>query len=347
MSDSSTLVAYLVPKLTRQVENAATDALGYILNRSAGARDALDSLLREGGFDIEPIVRVETQVTYEDGSRPDMAGYDEHGVKRLLVEAKFWATLLRGQASGYLEQFDEPGPAVLLFIAPDVRIETLWAEIVRQVAQGAEGRTLESVAASPSLRSAMVSGADRRLMLVSWIRLLDDMTASASEASVKADLHQLRGLAQEQDAEAFLPVHAEDLSPDLGRRMLGYNKLVDDLVDARGVKEGWMTVRGLRATAQRYGYGRYFRFSGVAGDLWLGVNHEKWAKSGGTPLWLSASGHDQATMDAIGKALNGQAQDGWVPIHLRRGVEYEEVLDDVELQVKTVARIVGAHLPKD
>ena len=36
MADSDTLMAYLVPRLTAQVENAATEALGYILNRSPG-----------------------------------------------------------------------------------------------------------------------------------------------------------------------------------------------------------------------------------------------------------------------------------------------------------------------
>ena len=69
MADYSSLMAHLVPRLTSQVENAATDALAYILNRSEGAIQALNDLLREGGFDIEPIVRVETQVSYPDGSQ--------------------------------------------------------------------------------------------------------------------------------------------------------------------------------------------------------------------------------------------------------------------------------------
>ncbi len=126
MPNDTTLMAYLVPKITAQVENAATDALGYILNKSATSMDALNDLLRQGDFDMPPISRVETQLTYEDGSRPDMAGYDQANAKRLLVESKFWASLLESQASGYLDQFDQPGPAALLFIAPDVRIETLW-----------------------------------------------------------------------------------------------------------------------------------------------------------------------------------------------------------------------------
>ncbi len=117
MTHDATLMAHLVPRLTRQVENAATDALGYILNKSPETMQVLNNLLQAPGFDIEPIARVETQVTYEDGSRPDMAGYDKSNVKRMLVEAKFWAAS-EDQASGYARQFDEPGPAVRCLLLP-------------------------------------------------------------------------------------------------------------------------------------------------------------------------------------------------------------------------------------
>lgn len=127
MAEEPTLLAHLAPRLTSQVEDAATDALAFILNNSEACRAVLDDLLRDGGFEPEPIERVETQVTYEDGSRPDMVGYDGTGGKRLLVESKFWASLLQGQASGYFGQWEEDGPGVLLFIAPNSRIETLWA----------------------------------------------------------------------------------------------------------------------------------------------------------------------------------------------------------------------------
>ena len=133
MLDNSTLLAHLVPRLTNQVENAATEGLGYILNRSTGSMQALNDLLQEGGFGIEPVVRVATQVTYEDGSRPDMAGYDKRDATRLLVEAKFDAPLLEGQASGYSRLLDQPGPAARLFIVPERRIPTVWAEIERQM----------------------------------------------------------------------------------------------------------------------------------------------------------------------------------------------------------------------
>ena len=45
MTDDDTLLAYLVPKLNRQVENAATDALGYILNKSTRCMEAMNNLL--------------------------------------------------------------------------------------------------------------------------------------------------------------------------------------------------------------------------------------------------------------------------------------------------------------
>ena len=82
-------------------------------------------------------------MTYKDGSRPDMVGYDHSGAKRLLVKSKFWATPLEGQASGYFGQFEEPGPGVLLFIAPETRMETLWSEIRRQMERGKGGVGLE------------------------------------------------------------------------------------------------------------------------------------------------------------------------------------------------------------
>lgn len=338
MANDSTLMAHLIPKLTSQVENAATDALAYILNRSTGAMQALNDLLREGGLNIEPIARAETQVTYKDGSRPDMAGYDEGNVVRLLVEAKFWAALLEGQASGYIEKLDQPGPAVLLFIAPEARTQVLWSEIRRQMEKQYPLRPLET---RLGVQRAVELGSERHVLLVSWNRILDRMAALAEDAGVQADIRQLRGLAQRQDSEAFLPLHAGDLSPSFGRRVIGYNRLVDDAVDGRGVREEWMSIRGTAATAQRYGYGRYFRFDALSEVfLWFGVNHEMWATEADTPLWLrvlNVGGHsDWGEQDYV-----VQGQDRWIPIHPKVGVEYQEVLDDVASQLKTIAKILS------
>ena len=213
MSADDTLLGYLVPRLTSHLEDAATDAVAYVLNRSAEAMGALNDLLQYGGFEIEPIARVRTQVSYEDGSRPDMTGYDKNGVKRLLVESKFGARLLDGQASDYIKLLDQPGPAVLMFISPEVRIETLWVAVRRQMERLSELRVVE---APTGVQRAQAGCEERHLMLISWVRLLDRMATRVSDATVLSDIEQLRGLARRQDAEAFLPIHPEDLSPDFG-----------------------------------------------------------------------------------------------------------------------------------
>ena len=48
-----------------------------------------------------------------------------------------------------------------------------------------------------------------RLVLVSWVRLLDRLDALAIDEGVKSDIQQLRGLASEQNEQVFLPTHSE------------------------------------------------------------------------------------------------------------------------------------------
>lgn len=350
MRDSETVLAYLVPRLTSQVEDAATEALGHILNRSPDCRDSLRRLLeREAGFELAPITRVATQVTYKDGTRPDMAGYDGDGRKRLLVESKFWAALHPDQPL-YIRQFDHSDSAVLLFIAPEARTETLWVEISRQL--NTDELRLEQTASSPGRRSARLvdtaCDAQRSVVLTSWRLLLDDLDSAAGNAgTIASDLVQLRGLAVRQDETSFLPVHAEDLGPKFGRRLASYCQLVDDLI-GRGIGQKWMSVSGLQTTPRRWGYGRYFRFVGPenwrSGDLWLGINHEQWASTGDTPIWFRCEWRQtSASAAAIAEELGVQYSGLWIPVHLLDGVEYDDVLDGATATLKSIALCMGAE----
>ena len=356
MPQESTLLAYLVPRLTSSVEDTATDALAFILNKSPACRDALALLLREGegSYHLDALASFDTQVTYKDGSRPDMVGYDQGGGKRLLVESKFWATLLEGQASSYFDQLQDAGPGVLLFIAPATRLEILWGEIARQMESGPDGFKLEAVETSEQMHRARVVGSDKqdkRLMLVSWPLLLDCLAAAVPPDSlIASDIRQLRGLAQREDDEAFQPIKTAEFSPSIPRRLQGLNRLIDDVVDSRGRPEGWMSVRGFRATAQRDGYGRYFKFRTDSGEvidctLFLCVNYRLWATSGDTPLWLWI-GSDvpispvrlrDNTPSLVEHGSNGPYD---VPIYLTAGMEYGRVLDDVVRQVKDIWEMV-------
>lgn len=345
MASESSLLAYLVPRLTIQQEDVATDALAFILNSSEACRVALRDLLSSDGFDLGVLSSLETQVTYEDGSRPDMVGYDSRGYGRLVVESKFWAALLEGQASGYFQQLEAQGPAVLLFIAPATRIETLWVEIQRQMETGEKPVRLELVETRERIRRAS-AGPDKQVVLVSWDLVLDHLAASVpSDSQTHSDLRQLRGFAQHQDLDAFQPIQREELSPSLPRRIRWYNFLIDEVVDTRGVQEAWMSVDRLRATPQRAGYGRYFRFvvDPSEASFFFCVQLDYWAERGDTPLWLWVTSNTH-----LGQRLhddNGwSCDDGYLytPIHLKTGVESPAVLEDLVCQLRRIAEIVAA-----
>ena len=55
MTEKTTLLAYLTPKLTNRVEDMATEALAFILKKSPECLGALNGLLRDGGFGLEPM----------------------------------------------------------------------------------------------------------------------------------------------------------------------------------------------------------------------------------------------------------------------------------------------------
>ena len=72
MVGNDTVLAHLARWFPSRAENAATDALAYVLNRSAKAREALDDLIRSGVENVASVVRVRTQVVGPDGTRPDL-----------------------------------------------------------------------------------------------------------------------------------------------------------------------------------------------------------------------------------------------------------------------------------
>ena len=335
MAEDRSLLAYLVPKITNRREDTATDALAFILNKSDDCRQAFNDLLRGSGYELEPVGNFRTQVTYEDGSRPDMVGYDKEGAKRLIVESKFWASLGKGQTKGYLDQLEDLGPGVLLYIAPSVRMETLWAEIARRMRK--DNMPLESVRTGGQLRTAKVAHSNKRLMLVSWMALLNHFCAAVpNDSPVASDISQLRSLALLEDEEAFQPIADEELSPSIAQRIRWLHQLIDDAIDARGVENGWMSIEGTRATSVREGYGRYFKFANAAGWLFLGVNFWRWATSANTPLWLWMDSDVRVNVDRLEGVAPELVADGYIPIHLKTGAEYEAVLDDVTLQLKQI-----------
>ena len=338
-----------------QTENLAVEALGHILSGSEAARSALAEVLQAGGAKVGEVAQVRTQDAGEGGARPDLAGVDQDGEDRVLIEAKFWAGLTENQPGGYLRRLESaPQPSALLFVAPAKRTDVLWAELCRQLSKSASDVALDSHRDADGLRSATV-GTGRYLMLTSWRSLLGCMATKASAAAdshTETDIHQLQGLAEQQDEEAFLPLRQEELGPQLPRRVIDLTGLVDDAVNRANQTE-WASTTGSKmgGTATSYGVGlRFLRAETVFGKavMFLSVEYRFWAQCGHTPLWLSF--WKSGTPPDLRRALEPLRHrnppeliesdaDVRIPIKLPVGKERGAVLDAVVARLEEIARL--------
>jgi hypothetical protein len=124
-----TLLGHLAfRRLTTQVEDLATEALGYVLSRSDAARTALKRHVDRCGVTLPEQLSYLTQSVGEHEERPDVVGQTADGVERLLIEAKFWAGLTENQPVGYLNRL--PTGGVLLFVVPEKRLHSCWSELL-------------------------------------------------------------------------------------------------------------------------------------------------------------------------------------------------------------------------
>lgn len=285
MPDNQTLLAHLALKMASHPENIAVEALGHILSTSPAAVRALEDILRTGGAEVGKIAQIQTQDSDEEGGRPDLAGRDADGTKRMLIEAKFWAGLTERQPVKYLKRLlKQDQPSVLLFVAPAKRFEVLWNELCRLV-KAANLNLVPGQTEEADLRSSVVDS-KCYLMLTSWATLLEHMASRAStagESHVECNIQQLRGLAQQMDEDAFLPLRRDELGPEFPRRVLHLQRLIEDAT-SRLRDAGVVDTARRNVAARAQDYGRYMRLGGV--EVWFGVRFDLWAQHRDVPLWL-------------------------------------------------------------
>ena len=336
MADSNTLLVHLSRGFTNRTEEVATEALGFIFDKSAASREALDDVVRSGVSGVAPVSKVLTQKQdWGDGTRPDLSGMDEGNTERVLIEAKFRADLTARQPNDYLDRLPEEGLSVLMFVVPEDRIARLWPEL-RQRADR-RGKKLSDI--DGERKCVRVDDTGRHLMVVSWSSLLDTMAAKtreAGESSVESDIQQLRSLAQYGEDRTFAPIResGEDFGPD-SQRSRDLQHVIDMATD-RGVAQGWASKRGLNRTPRSYGYGRYLLLSNTV--VWLGINGDLWRDNGETPLWVEpypAKGVRVVDLWAESE-LYGPFK-SWIPVRLKPDVEFDEWLEDVLNQLKSIA----------
>ena len=341
MSYETTLFAHIAPRLTDRIEDVAVEALGHILSNSEAARSALEETVRLGGAHVGSIDRIQTQVTGEEGGRPDLVAFGIDKAKELLIEAKFWAGLTPNQPNQYLAQLPRGRPAALLFVAPERRIPMLWPKLLLRAEEEFQ---LSDKSRPKTLCSAKVDEGEHRLLLTSWAALLERMATrakSAEDTAAEADIRQLMGLTERMDTDAFLPWPSEEQwGTEFAKRVLSLIPLVDDAVSS-GKAEKFLDTTRTNINLRWEGYGRRIRIGGV--NAWFGFILDAWAEHGSTPLWLLFSYGDYERLQEAGLAethvVKWKTSDGrfCIPIKLPTEVDYDEVLDSVVASLKQIA----------
>lgn len=334
-----TILSHLTRHFAKHPENIATEALAFILRGSKELRASMAGFVNALGGSIPTDLRFETQSTNEEGARPDLIGADGDGHARLIVEAKFWAGLTDAQPVGYLRNM-LPG-ATLLFLTPSARLDTVWAYLLRSVGGG--GMSVGVSTTTPDGRFAKVD--DKLLAIVSWCSLLSVLQASAAASAnhaIAADIRQLSSLCEGMDTDAFLALTSDELTSNLGRRIIQFGELAV-AVQNRLVDLKHASIKGMRTTGGNGWYGRsmLLKKHGCA----INFSAWRWAQWGDSPLWLYVKGPDWKPSDKVGPALHAAGiayrdcptEGCLIPLYLRTSVERDDVLDDLTRQAVAVA----------
>ena len=207
-ADKDTLLSFIARRHAIGLEDVATDALRFILSRSASARGALSDVLGDDCGPL-PIATAETWLADAYGAIPDLACYDETGSLVALIESKFWANLTHHQPVTYWQGLPTDRPAVLLFLAPASRVDepSLWDELVARLRDAGHG--LGPAHKGEGLVTAHATADKRRLMLTSWNSLLSTMAQRAErdgDAQACFEIAELETGLEWRSGEVYMPI---------------------------------------------------------------------------------------------------------------------------------------------
>ena len=342
MTDNDSLLNYVVQRNTTGLEDAATNALSFILSRSSSAMETLSDFLGDAS---DPLSLATASPWGADahGAVPDLACFDRDCTVVAFIESKFWAGLTAHQPVTYWERLPDDRPAVLLFLAPDYRVVhgSLWNELVDRL--GDSGQELGPADSKEGTVTAVARGGQRRLMLTSWEHLLGKMADKAKrdgDAQTCFEIAELQGLSSSVIA-GDRPTRDEDLK-----------QLIAEAVE-RVEQSGWANTDGL---AVGHGLGYYARFLRLAGaTAGLRIDYEVVKLMPDRPLWLWFFGNstDSVRVEEVRSTLGSRAdlglescpRDVCVPIILPEGADRRTTLEAMVTEMECIAETIDPHGP--
>ena len=342
MTGNDSLLNYVAQRNTTGLEDAATNALSFILSRSDSAMGTLSNSLGDDCGPL-PIATASPWGTDAHGAVPDLACFDEDCTVVALIESKFWAGLTAHQPVSYWQRLPDDRPAVLLFLAPEYRIAqgSLWDDLVGRLRDA--GQELGPVDSGEGTVTAVAKVGQRRLMLTSWELLLGRMAQKAEEdgdAQACFEIAELKGLA------------GSVIAGDRPRRDDNLKRSIAKAVE-RVEQSGWANTDRLR-TGEGHGYyARYLRLAGASAGL--RIDYEVVKRMPDKPLWLWFYGDpaDSVSTGEIRRVLESKAEPGleWypgdvcVPVLVPVAADREATLEAIVAELEHIAQLIDPDGP--
>lgn len=335
---------------TQQKEPAATLALKYILdpNRNSELAKEFIGMLGDENMQFEP-GRVEAE-TDSEGSRPDLKIFDMDGHARVFVENKFWAPLTEAQPVSYLRSLREYPESALVFIVPEMRVETVWQEL-KERCKLATDLEWENVAENTPVRRARVGS--RNMLITNWNHVLSKLMNAVrpENGDARHDIFQLQGLVKWMDSEEFLPLHDEEVvDQDTARRMISFIGLIHKILN-RLINDGITDTKKLGPSNSVFYFrlGHFFQMYGSF-ELLLTIEFKLWRDHGVSPLWLRSSIEADQNLEKAREFIqNNVESEGYryFPIRLKPGVEKDRVIDFAVEQIRHLVDHCREPAPQD
>jgi hypothetical protein len=357
---SDTVFGHLALRFGVHPENLATEALCFILRNSPAASRAFVALTREIGLNDLNNLDFKTQQGGPEQSVFDLACYDDKGRMRVIVENKFWADLTDKQPTAYIRGLPGNLPALLMFVAPDARLQSLWNEVLDLHNKNKDAGAWANEIGMSSTRRVADIGGGHYIAAISWRNLLhalSEAATSAGETESHNNIIQLEGLCAKMDEEEFLPLRPEELEdPNMARRFLNFSSLPFDIAE-RAAGSGLCIKK--RETHYRYGTGISIQIAGFT--AWIGFGAFSWRKWGISPIWIQFF-HQYCRVVEVRKRLNafvmstpqrcfdfehGSGKGVAVPIILRTNVEKQQVIEDAVRQLRELKALLELPEPID
>ena len=343
---ATSVLAFIVPKLAIQLENAASDCLYFILTSYPGAADSLMGYLSPAGVALPSPLEFTTQVMWEHaGGRPDMLGMKGE-LAFLVIEAKFGAPLTNNQPINYVEYLPKDGGGILLFLAPAARVEELW-QTLNDRCVSARIPLGPRTECRTGLFAATLRGTNR-LAITSWESLLSTLLhdlSPLSESRAHAEVLQLSALCERLLSGELAPSMGL-VEPHADKRDRQLRAMVDAVV-AKLVEAGLANTKNYRATPGPGYYKRYMTLSGRI-NWCVEFNTEYWARFGESLIWLSnnfkwTSADDRAALDAgLANSTRHIRKEILIPLLARHARSEAEALEQMTVQASAVAKLLAS-----